>query len=162
MRSLIAIALVWSAGPVMALSCMAPDVAQTFNRLQSAPETYVVVHGTLSFDQSRLPVTNWEDQGATPQETRMPAQLKGMSLSQDGFTAPFDRVITFNALCFGPWCVSAQSGSDVMAFVEYRKGEFVFALGPCYSAGFFDPDEAMLSDAVACMRGDRCEPRTSR
>ena len=99
MRSLFAIGLSFLAGPAVALSCMAPDVAHTFTELNNQPETYVVVHGTLSFDEGRLPVTDWDNQEATPQETPIPARLSGRSLTQDGFTAPFYRTITLNAVC---------------------------------------------------------------
>ena len=54
--------------------------------------------------------------------------------------------------------MSAQSGADVMAFVEYREGQYVFSLGPCYFNGFFDPSDATLSKATACMRGEACTP----
>lgn len=160
MRLLLVIALCWMAGPAMTLSCVSPDLAQTFARLHKEPETYVVVHGTLRFEQSHLPVTDWENQGATPQDTRIPAKLTGRSLTREGFTAPFDRDITFNAVCFGPWCASAETGADLIAFVEYRGGEYVFTLDPCYSTGFFDPDDAMLKDAASCMRGGPCAPKT--
>lgn len=159
MKAALTILLMCFSGPAIALSCMAPDVAQTFSALNDEPETYVVVHGTLTFDASRLPVTDWENQDATPPETLIPARLSGASLTREGFVTPFDRAITLNAICFGPWCVSIESGADVMAFVEYRDGAYVFALGPCYFTGFFAPDEAMLNTATACMRAEACEPQ---
>ena len=147
------------ASPALALSCMAPDVAHTFTALEAEPESYVVVHGTLTFDETLLPVTDWNRQEVTPPETPIPARLKGASLTHTGFTASFDEGITLNAICFGPWCVGAESGSDVLAFVEYRDGDYVFALGPCYFTGFFSPDQASLNQAAACMRGEACEPK---
>ncbi|MEO0773457.1 MAG: hypothetical protein AAFZ04_09780 [Pseudomonadota bacterium] len=147
------------AGPALALSCMAPDVAQTFKALDDAPESFVVVHGKLTFDETLLPVTDWDNQEATPPSTPIPARLTGKSLTHGGFTAPFDHDITFDAVCFGPWCVSAASGSDVMAFVEYTGGEYVFGLGPCYFTGFFNPKRATLNQAAACFRGEACERR---
>lgn len=159
MKALLATMLSCLSGPALALSCMAPDVAHTFTALDEQPETFVVVHGTLTFDETLLPVTDWENQDATPPSTSIPAQLTGQSLTRDGFTAPFDRAITFDAVCFGPWCVSAASGSEVMAFVKYEDGAYVFGLGPCYFTGFFDPDQAMLDTATACMRAEACEPK---
>ncbi len=157
-RLLGATAFALIAGPAVALSCLAPDVANTFIHLDEAPETYVVIHGTLTFDEGALPQTNWEDQAATPTDTPIPARMSGMSLTPDGFTASFERAMTFNPKCLGPWCASAVSGSEVMAFVEYRDGGYVFSLGPCYAKGFFEPDQATLDQAVACMRGESCTP----
>jgi hypothetical protein len=142
------------AGPAMALSCLPTDVARTFTNLDAAEEVYVVVHGTLTFDEARLPKTNWEDQAATPAETPIPARLSGRSLTHEGFTAPFDRNITFDVRCLGPWCASAASGSDVLAFVEYREGQYLFSLGPCYANAVFDPDPAQLDQAVSCLAGN--------
>ena len=159
MKTVGAALLSFLSGPALALSCMAPDVAYTFKALDEAPETFVVVHGTLTFDDALLPVPDWDNQEATPPSPPIPARLTGKSLTHGGFTAPFDHDITFDAVCFGPWCVSAASGSDVMAFVEKKDGEYVFGLGPCYFAGFFDPDKDTLNKVAACLRGEACEPR---
>ena len=145
-----------AAGPALALSCLAPDVARTFTELDRAEETYVVVHGTLTFNEDGLPKTDWENQLDTPQSTVLPARLSGTSLTATGFTAPFDRSIDFDVQCAGPWCASAVSGTDVLAFVEFRDGGYVLSLDPCYGNGFFEPSEADVQSAVSCMKGGAC------
>ncbi len=157
-HGLAALLVGWSTGPAFALSCLPPDVARSFVELAEAEETYVVVHGTLTFDEGGLPKTDWENQAATPPSTPLAARISGLSLTSDGFSAPFDRSITFDVLCFGPWCAGAVSGSDVLAFVEYRDGSYVFSLGPCNANGFFDPDQAMLDQVQSCMKGQDCQP----
>ena len=61
MRTLAAVFMLM-AGPALALSCMAPDVAETYLRADAAEEAYVVVDGRIIFDESRLPITDWENQ----------------------------------------------------------------------------------------------------
>ena len=153
-----ALGLALLAGPVLALSCMRPDVAYTFSQLEAAEEFYMVVHGRLTFDEGGLPVTDWDNQEDTPPSTPLPARLTGRSLSSSGFVTPFDHDITLDVQCFGPWCASAASGTEILAFVELRGDGYVFTLDPCYFHGFADPTPDMLDQVQACMRGERCEP----
>lgn len=73
------------AGPASALSCMAPDVAETYLRADASEKIYVVVHGQIVFDEARLPVTDWDRQENTPARTPIPAQMTGKSLGPGGF-----------------------------------------------------------------------------
>lgn len=144
--------------PALALSCLAPDAARTYSQLDEAEERYVVVHGVLTFDDTKLPKTDMQDQAATPDSTPLPAQLRGKSLSPEGFTSPYDKAITLDVRCFGPWCASAASGTNILGFVEQRQGGPVLTLDPCYSTAFIDPDKAALEKVIGCMQGDACEP----
>ena len=45
-------------GPALALSCLPPDVAETYRRAAEAEEAYIVVQGRLEFDPARLPSTD--------------------------------------------------------------------------------------------------------
>jgi hypothetical protein len=145
-------------GPALALSCLAPDVARTYLQLDEAEERYIAVHGVLTFDASKLPKTDMQDQASTPDSTPLPAQLTGQSLSAEGFTTPFDRSITLDVRCFGPWCAGAASGAEILGFVELRDSGPVLTLDPCSSTSFPEPDEAMLNTAVRCMQGGACKP----
>lgn len=142
----------------MALSCLRPDVATTFNSLDEQPTPYVLVHGELTFDSALLPVTDWIKQDAIRRETDIPARLPGQSLTRQGFTAAFDKEITLSVGCVGPWRALARSQSDVLAFVGYRDGSYVLALDPCDFTAFFDADDATLDAVAACMRGESCMP----
>ncbi|MDR9392737.1 MAG: hypothetical protein RI571_00280 [Roseovarius sp.] len=152
------IALIFMAGPAVALSCLRPDVARSFHRADAAPETYLVVHGKLGFDESLLPERNLRSWQGAPAETLVPAVLKGKSLSKAGFETDFDRQITLKVQCFGPWCGGAVSGIDYLAFVENDSGDFFLTLGPCGGFDFPRPDAEMLETVLRCFRGGRCEP----
>ncbi|MEO0370580.1 MAG: hypothetical protein AAF231_03905 [Pseudomonadota bacterium] len=159
MKAVGAALLSFMAGPALALSCMAPDVAHTFKELQSAPQTYVVVHGVLDFDPAKMPEDGLVNPSQDVSETRMDARLNGNALNVQGFAVPFNSKITLNVECIWSWCPSPKAGSSVLAFVEVSKNEHVFNLGPCYFTGFFNPDQATLNKAAACFRGEACEPR---
>ena len=146
------------AGPALALSCMAPDAPRSYQQADAAEERYLVVHGTLTFDDTRLPKTDLQDQGSIPESTPLPAQLTGMSLSAEGFTTPFDKPLTLDVRCFGPWCAGGTSGIEVLGFVELRESGPVLTLDPCSSMTIPDPSEQMLNQVIGCMKGEGCEP----
>ena len=146
------------AGPALALSCVPPDVARTYEDLHAAPETYMVIHGTLTFDESKLPEADLENQFDNPPITKLSARLKGQALSHNGFKTPFDKTISLDVLCLGPWCAGGQSGMNIMAFVERNASGYTLTLGPCYSM-VFEPTVQNLEQAESCMRGAECIPR---
>ncbi|MEQ8899091.1 MAG: hypothetical protein RID23_18575 [Roseovarius sp.] len=146
------------ASPALSLSCMAPDAARTYQQLDEAEERYIAVHGALSFDESKLPETDLQDQGSTPKSTPLPAQLTGMSLSAEGFTTPFVHPVTLDVRCYGPWCAGMTSGTEVLGFVELRESGPVLTLDPCYSVTIPEPDEKMLEQVIGCMKGEACAP----
>lgn len=158
MRTLAAVFMLM-AGPALALSCMAPDVAETYLRADAAEEAYVVVDGRIIFDESRLPITDWENQQDTPAQTQIPAQMIGKSLGTGGFKARFEREITLNVLCAGPWCAGARSGAPVLAFVERSEAGYTLTLGPC-GGDVFTPTPEVLDTVRQCFEGGPCLPQT--
>jgi hypothetical protein len=145
-------------GPAAALSCMPHDLATTFQRIDSAPETYVALHGALDFDTSQLPEIDMTNQQAIPPETRIPARLRGEALGQIGFTRPFDGPVTLIVKCFGPWCAQPPAGGDVLAFVRQDTGGFTLTLDPCGGDAFFAPASEMQDKAHRCFTGRACAP----
>lgn len=155
---ILSMALAATALPAHALSCLPPDVARTFNRAAEAEDTYIVVHGTLTFDTSKLPQADWQNQQNKPPNTLIPARLTGQSMSKAGFKTPFDSAITLNAQCLGLWCAGAKSGTPYLAFLERGTQGYTLVLGPCGGLGFADPTPEMLRKALQCFRGSPCKP----
>ncbi len=156
MRVFLFLFLVLAAGPVLALSCIRPDVANTYERAVETEEIYVVVHGTLTFDQTRVPDNDLSNQNRP--DTLIPARLKGVSLSRDGFVTPFDRIISVFLQCFGPWCGGATSGAEYLSFLERTETGYVMTIDPCGSWIFPEPTKVQLDLTISCMRGERCTP----
>ena len=151
-------ASVFLAGPAAALSCLPSDVARTYTNLHNDPAKYIVAKGVLTFDESKLPVTDWDNQFDTPYKTFITGRLKGTSLSQTGFNTPFDKAITVTVLCEGPWCASGKSGEEVLAFLKTSDGAYELTLDPCHQNGFVDPTRKMLDKVMSCLRGAPCKP----
>ncbi len=145
-------------GPAAALSCLRPDLATTFERINAAPETYFAIHGTLDFDETQLPKVDIDNQQATPPETQIPARLRGEALGRIGFTRPFDGPVTLNVQCFGPWCAQPPAGDAVLAFVRQDADGFSLTLDPCGGDAFFSPAPALLDTAHRCFTDGACAP----
>lgn len=152
-----AAALMAVASPALSLSCMRPDVASSYSRAADAEESYLVVHGTLKFNESKLPKSSGND---SPPTTRIKAHMTGNALSQSGFNHPFDRDITLEVQCLGPWCGGAVSGIPYLAFIRKDGAGYTFAADPCGSLGFAKPTPKMLAQAEQCMNGGACKPGT--
>ena len=142
----------------MALSCIPPSVERSYGYAQDAEEQYVVVSGRLTFDERKLPKKTKNPNDA-PNLTKIPATLSGHILSQAGFVTPFDQEITIDLRCFGPWCGSASSGVDHLAFVKKTDAGYSLTIDPCYSAVFPKPTQQMLDAATACMNGAVCSSK---
>ncbi|MGR3548887.1 MAG: hypothetical protein ACU0CB_18660 [Roseovarius sp.] len=142
-------------GPALALSCLPPDVAETYRRAAEAEETYIVVQGRLTFDPARLPGTDMIPQ-QKPAHTLIPARLTGQALTKGGFDQAFDRAITLDVQCFGPWCASAVPGAEYLGFLERRDGGYVLTVDPCGGMSHPDPTPAMLDKALECLQGGPC------
>lgn len=153
---LLAVALsVLMPAQAMALSCLPSSVERSFGYAQDAEEQYVVVSGRLTFDERKLPKKT-ENPNDAPNLTRIPAKITGNMLSKAGFVTPFEQQITIELRCFGPWCGSANSGVDHLAFMKKTDMGYTLSVDPCYSAVFAKPTPKMLNSATACMNNAKC------
>jgi hypothetical protein len=139
-----------------ALSCMPHSVQAAFQQAQESEAKFLVVRGRLEFDARKLPKTNRKDQRATPEQTRIAARLKGTSLSAKGFSTPYNQDVTLSVACFGPWCASAQRGTEVLAFVELGAQGNVISINPCGGYLFGTPTPKMIRAVKTCFAGGAC------
>ncbi|WP_246557472.1 hypothetical protein [Roseovarius nubinhibens] len=145
------------AGPALALSCLPHDVTDSYTQAAEAEASYVVVHGRLVFDETRLPKVDMSNQAATPESTRIPALISGKSLSKQGFERRFEAPISLDIECAGPWCAGAKSGIDYLAFLRVEPdGSYALALNPCGGQGFGEPSQEQLDQILACHTGGPC------
>ena len=146
-----------AAGPALSLSCMPVDVASSYKEAAASEKRYIVVHGTLRFDEDKLPKVDMARQDQTPPETDIPARLTGKSLSKSGFSTDFDQPITLRAVCLGPWCGGAGSDTEYLSFLEQTDDGYVLAVTPCGGFDFSEPSEAMLRTVTRCFQGKTCQ-----
>lgn len=154
----IAIALTLIPVQGWALSCLPHSVEAAFKRAAEAKETYVIVRGALEFDTEALPSADFARQNETAPMTHVQAVLRGKSLTEAGFSIPFDHRVTLAIACYGPWCAKPLSGSEVLAFVEQDEDGFVVATNPCGGYLFDTPKPAMIRKVKACFAGYDCVP----
>lgn len=152
-RILTGLLMLLIATPALALSCLRPDVRTAFVQAQEAEETYIVVHGTLSFDASKLPEAVLND---SPPVTRIAARLMGMGLTETGFDVAFERDVTLEVLCFGPWCGGAGDGARYLAFLRQDGAGYVVSADPCASLLFHEPKPEDLTTVAQCYKAGHC------
>jgi len=106
-------------------------------------------------DERDRPQTDWDDQAATPELTRVDAFFSGQQLGRNGFLRPLQQEVTLHVSCYGPWCAGALSDRDYVAFAELREGQLVIETNPC--GGFLFPASTDIEeDLLRCMRGEVC------
>jgi len=152
MRGLALILLVL-AGQAQALSCMRPDVADSFNRANDIAEPVYILRGVLTFDAALMPkdVVN-EVRNPDP----VPATFEGLGLTHDGFTTRFAGDLVLQPRCAGPWCGSTVPGQEVIVFATDLGDQLVVEIGACGGTVFQDPTPEMDAVLAACLRGEPC------
>ena len=138
-----------------ALSCLRPSPERSFSEVQGAVESYLVVHGRLTFETRKSPKVGRKN-GPAPKLTRVPARMTGYALSGKGFKTPFDKNLTLEVRCLGPWCGSAQNGEQVLAFIRRDGAQHFLEVLPCGGRVFANPKRAVLKQMQSCMKRGRC------
>ncbi len=161
-RIFLTIALFFWSGSAFALSCIPPDVASTYREAADSPDRYMIVVGTLKFDDRKLPKTDHSAGAETRPDNPVPARLKGLALTRSGFTHPYDAQITLNAQCIASWCAGAASGIEYLAFVNLDKPKPKVAINPCGGHAFPQPTADMKKQVIQCRNGGFCEPELGR
>jgi hypothetical protein len=161
-RIFVTIALVFWSGAAVALSCIPSSIAGTYKAAADSPDRYMIVVGTLKFDDRKLPRADHSAGGNTKLDNPVPASLKGLSLTRSGFTQPYDAPITLNAQCFASWCASAASGVEYLAFVNLDKPKPEVTINPCGGFAFANPTPEMEKEVIRCRNGGRCVPKLRR
>ncbi|MFK7753226.1 MAG: hypothetical protein AB8B51_11830 [Sedimentitalea sp.] len=157
MRAVVILLTLICAQPVWALSCLHFGPRDAYIEARDAPERYVVVTGTLRFDEKKLPKADPTHQHA-PRNTRIPARFAGKALARGGFTQPFAQNITLEVDCYGPWCASAQSGQTYLAFLAQSDNGYQLSVNPCGGFAFAKPVPKVLRQMRTCFNGGLCPP----
>jgi hypothetical protein len=141
-----------------ALSCMPHSVEAAYLSADASDAHFVIVRGHLDFDARELPNPGHNTNKPPQEMTRINATLMGKSLSRSGFSTPFSKRVILAISCYGPWCATAQEGSEVLAFVELGEKDDVIATNPCGGYLFHTPTSTMINAVKNCFAGQACEP----
>ena len=142
------------ASQALALSCLRPDVARSFDNFEATGLPYAVVRGTLQFDVAKLPQAG--SKSPPPRLTKIQAHLTGQSLTSSGFETSFDHPVTLEVKCLAAWCGGAKPDADYLLFVERSAAGYSVNLGPCGGSEFLNPSADALRRVQQCFNGGAC------
>lgn len=146
--------LLMSAAPAVALSCLRPDAVRLYENARDSERVYYLVRGQVELTGAvRRPQPNSQAAALTK------ARVTGLALSGREFGASFDRSITVEAHCLGPWCggPDGTKGEHFLA-LEIREDELFLRMGPCGGdAVLWDMDAEHR--VLSCHAGDSCTYR---
>ncbi len=162
MRELFAALVLALPSPALALSCMPYNAIAAYHDAAQSEDAYVVAHGTLRFDESKLPKVDWDHQEDVKPDNFLTGRIDGQSLTRAGFTAQFVRDIDINVMCAGPWCAGLSNGEDYLVYLKKVGDSYLLETNPCGGMAFQDPDAGTLSKVTACLQGKRCDPDLPR
>ncbi|MGB7432345.1 MAG: hypothetical protein WA921_07745 [Ahrensia sp.] len=143
--------------PAHALSCALYDVTDAYKAADKSTDRHVIVVGTLTFDETQLPETDWQRQLDTPPLTKIPAKIVGQALDKSGFTLAYSSALTLEVRCLGPWCARAKSGDSYMAFINIDAATATVQAAPCGAGLFGQPTQAQKSLVQACINNGPCD-----
>lgn len=153
MKPILAAALSLSlASQAQALSCIRPDIVQSYKDHAEATDSYVVVRGKFRF----TPPKSRSDEN-NPKEQRIKARFEGVALSQRRFDTSFSRPVDIIFGCAGPWCGSVIPDTEAIAFVQQTDNGLVLDEGPCPWRVFYEPTKEQVDRLLSCHTSGICD-----
>jgi hypothetical protein len=135
-----------------ALSCLQPDPVRTFQSAMAAPDSYVVLRGTVSEAEILIPLPD-----SKSGERAVPVWFIGHTLTRDGFTQALEGPMTVQITCAGPWCGSMYPATELIFFARLQDGAYTIDAGPCGGAAF-EADPRTTEMLTSCLRAEACVP----
>jgi hypothetical protein len=120
-------ALTTAGSPVLALSCLRPDVVRIYEMARDAEEVYYFVKGRIDLTETaREPEPNSEIPALTA------GRITGTALTSHGFGIAIDQEITIEAHCLASWCGSAEGlAGELFAALRAEDEQLILRIGPC-------------------------------
>ena len=144
--------------PASALSCLRIEPLEAYKSAARSDDSFVVVHGRLDFDRSKMPGAEQTDSMVPrPETTRLTAQVEGLFLDESGFRSRFGRLIDLKVQCVGPWCGLVGNGKRHLMFLRQVGPKYELLVNACPAWLFADPDRRVLNRIETChAAGPRC------
>ncbi len=149
---LVATLILVSTTQVNALTCMQPNIVDSYTRAADATEPYIVLKGRFRFSPPpRQPVDN------DASEQTVEARFEGVALGKNGFNISYSRPVTLTLACAGPWCGWVEPDTEAIAFVEQHDKGLVLFEGPCPGQIFYEPTREQTDRLLLCHSKGVCE-----
>jgi len=143
-----------AAGPVTALSCVAPTIESTYRFAADSPANYSIAVGSLRAAGASIPPDGAVARGGDINDMQgyvQPARFEGQFFSGTDFSLDSATPVTVQVSCLSAWCGGfSDVESGLFFFERLDDGSYVLEAGPCGGTVFLDPNEAMLSQVQAC------------
>ena len=143
-----------AAGPAAALSCMRPEIANSFEWADTRPESFVVALGRLVRSGADVPGEAPAQMGQLDRVPySFPARFEGRLAGSNGFVTERSFDVTVEVDCFSVWC-GGESLSEYGLYFFRRDGSDSYALEADPCGGFFydNPVEHQLMEVIGLMR----------
>ena len=120
-----------AAGPASALSCMKPDIVQSYEYAEEQEEIYFLFKGSISLveDQS-MPTDRGEMGPGEPAATLLEpvyGSFKGEIFSE-GVFVPYEATMEVRLKCVASWCGGYPDEEEALYFVSAAESNLWFTL----------------------------------
>lgn len=168
---IVASSLCFSSVPAFSLSCMMPNLGESFNQYQDSPDLYFMALGYLT------PNGDYTDPNlAEPKPNKdglivdmgipfdVEATFSGSFLGLNGLVEQDNKQVTVSMTCVAHWCGGFPQSDDEQFFFLRRSGadRLAIEIGPCPGAVFSKPDLIKRSVLKKCLGQGKCLPRDIR
>lgn len=138
------------ASQAVALSCMRPNIARTFNWVNEASDVYIMGLGVLT-PKGRIPKYQ---QG---QARHISSQFKGVFFKPTGKTEELTLLVTVDAICFASWCGGyPETDENMLVFFKKTKTGYRLESNPCSGNYKISPTPKEMKLLQKCLRRGGC------
>lgn len=156
LKSLIAATMIMAL-PVeaFALSCMRPNVENSFKFANKRPEAFIIAYGQLKrVGPNSVQPRKSKDlrQRGTPY--RFKAKFRGKVAGHKGFGSTRTLPVTVDVKCSGPWCGGDSLSKSGLYFLRKDSANaYTLEATACSSHFFPKPSKADLKSVIGCFSG---------
>jgi len=145
--------------PALALSCVQPNLASSFDRWAASGTHYVIGRGVLT-PAEKLPAKrgNSIDEQHIASLKAVSYTFKGVFIGKTKSSSVSTRV-TVEPACFAVWCGGyPEGGEEAIYAFEKTAGGYRFSPTPCGGDAFWGDTRAMEKQVRKCMKKGTCNP----
>ncbi len=143
------IAVVMLPGAAMALSCLPPDIRDSFHSADASEKSYIVVEGEFTLEDPEF--------AAEPGKLKLTSgSFKGRWLGSRSKSSQFEHPVTFEVGCVEDICEKILPGENLITFLRKEKGEYFVEVRPCGGSLFYGPRKSDKEAVQQCLNGGDC------
>ncbi len=134
----------------VALSCVPPDIKNTFNYLHAAPKTDVMGLGKVTAMEPVPEYIRGEDR-------HISAQFEGAFLRKSGQTKQQTVLLTVDITCVSVWCGNfPKTDKQMLVFLQKTDIGYQMESGPCGRHFKISPTSKDIRGLKQCLKNNGC------